>query len=59
MRRLTKLNWELYVGNLSYATTEHDLKTLFTEAGPVASVVLITDRDTGKSKGIAVVEMTT
>ncbi|MFC1976061.1 RNA recognition motif domain-containing protein [Chloroflexota bacterium] len=50
---------KLYVGNLSYSTTEDDLKTLFTKAGQVASVALITDRDTGNSKGFAFVEMST
>jgi len=47
----------LYVGNLSYTTTEADLKTLFTKAGQVASVALIKDRDTGNSKGFALIEM--
>ena len=50
---------KLYVGNLSYSTTEDDLKTLFTKAGQVVSVALITDRDTGNSKGFAFVEMST
>ena len=50
---------KLYVGNLSYSTTEADLKTLFAEAGQVASVALIKDRDTGRSKVFAFVEMTT
>jgi RNA recognition motif-containing protein len=50
---------KLYVGNLSYDTTEADLEALFTKAGQVASVALITDRDTGRSKGFAFVEMTT
>jgi RNA recognition motif-containing protein len=50
---------KLYVGNLPYSTTEADLKTLFTKAGEVASVALITDRDSGNSKGFAFIEMTT
>jgi len=50
---------KLYVGNLSYTTTEDDLRTLFAQAGPVASVTLIKDRDTGASKGFAFVEMNT
>ncbi len=50
---------KLYVGNLSYSTTEDDLKTLFTKAGQVESVALITDRGTGNSKGFAFVEMNT
>jgi len=50
---------KLYVGNLSYTTTEEDLRALFAQAGAVASVALIKDRDTGKSKGFAFVEMAT
>ncbi len=48
---------KLYVGNLSYATTEDDLRNLFTQAGTVASVELIKDRDTGNSKGFGFIEM--
>lgn len=48
---------KLYVGNLSYATTEDDIRELFSQAGTVASVELIKDRDTGSSKGFAFVEM--
>ena len=48
---------KLYVGNLSYSTTEDDLRALFAQAGTVASVTLIKDRDTGSSKGFAFVEM--
>jgi RNA recognition motif-containing protein len=48
---------KLYVGNLSYSTTEDDLRTLFAEAGTVSSVALIKDRDSGQSKGFAFVEM--
>ena len=50
---------KLYVGNLSYTTTEADLETLFAKAGQVVSVALIKDRDTGNSKGFAFVEMAT
>ena len=50
---------KLYVGNLSYTTTEDDLQTLFAKAGQVVSVALIKDRDTGHSKGFAFVEMST
>jgi RNA recognition motif-containing protein len=53
------VNKKLYVGNLSYATTEDDLRQLFTEVGPVASVTVITDRATGQSKGFGFVEMET
>jgi len=48
---------KLYVGNLSYNTTDEDLRTLFTQAGTVKSVEVIKDRDTGRSKGFAFVEM--
>ena len=48
----------IYVGNLSYQTTEHDLTNLFEQVGQVDSVNLIMDRDTGRSKGFAFVEMT-
>jgi RNA recognition motif-containing protein len=53
------MNKKLYVGNLSYNTTEDELRTLFAEVGPVASVALITDRQTGQSKGFGFVEMET
>ena len=48
---------KLYVGNLSYSTTEAALSELFEAVGEVASVSLITDRNTGRSKGFAFVEM--
>jgi len=48
---------KLYVGNLSYDTTEDDLRTLFTQAGTVDSVDLIKDRSSGMSKGFAFVVM--
>jgi RNA recognition motif-containing protein len=50
---------KLYVGNLSYSTTEEQLRTLFAEAGTVKTVTLIKDRDTGRSKGFAFVEFET
>lgn len=50
---------KLYVGNLTYETTETDLRGLFSEFGEVESVNLITDRETGRSKGFAFVEMAT
>ena len=50
---------KLYVGNLSYATREEELRELFGQAGTVASVALIKDRDTGTSKGFAFIEMAT
>ena len=48
---------KLYVGNLSYETSEASIKTLFETHGEVASVNLITDRDTGRPKGFGFVEM--
>jgi RNA recognition motif-containing protein len=48
---------KLYVGNLSYETTEATLSELFGGIGEVESVALITDRMSGRSKGFAFVEM--
>ena len=48
---------KVYVGNLSYETTEEDLKELFSQAGTVVSTAIIKDRDSGQSKGFAFVEM--
>ena len=48
---------KLFVGNLSFQTTENDLNSLFAQAGEVESVRIITDRDTGRSKGFGFVEM--
>lgn len=50
---------KLYVGNLSFDTTEEQLRTLFTEAGTVSAVDMIKDRDTHMSKGFAFVTMST
>jgi len=49
----------LYIGNLSFQTTEDALRDLFVEHGEVESVRLITDRYTGRSRGFAFVEMAT
>ena len=49
----------IYVGNMSYNTTEGALRTLFAEYGEIESVSMITDRDTGRPKGFAFVEMAT
>jgi cold-inducible RNA-binding protein len=49
---------KLYVGNLSYGATEAKIRSLFESHGSVESVNLITDRDTGRSKGFGFVEMT-
>jgi cold-inducible RNA-binding protein len=48
---------KLYVGNLSFQTTESELEDLFGQAGEVESVRIITDRDTGRSRGFGFVEM--
>jgi RNA recognition motif-containing protein len=48
---------KIYVGNLSFTTTEDELRELFVQAGTVTSVALIKDRDTGQSKGFAFIEM--
>lgn len=47
----------IYVGNLSYQTTENDISNLFGQVGEVESANIITDRDTGRSKGFGFVEM--
>lgn len=47
---------KLYVGNLPYNTTEDDLRNLFSQYGSVDSVAVITDRETGRSKGFGFVE---
>jgi RNA recognition motif-containing protein len=49
---------KLYVGNLSFNTTETDLQDLFAQAGPVQEVTLMQDKFTGKSRGFAFVTMT-
>ena len=48
---------KIYVGNLSYEVTEDELRTEFTAFGKVDSVAMITDGDTGPSKGFAFIEM--
>src|SRR5437588_12039832 len=49
---------KLYVGNLSFNTTETDLQDLFAQAGAVQDVMLMQDKFTGKSRGFAFVTMT-
>lgn len=48
---------KLYVGGLSYSTTEESLKDAFSKAGAITSVNVITDRMSGRSKGFGFVEM--
>ena len=52
------MSTNIYVGNLSYETTEDALRTLFAEFGEVEAARVITDRYTGRSKGFGFVEMT-
>jgi RNA recognition motif-containing protein len=47
----------LYVGNLPHSTTEAELRQVFEAHGPVEKVTLVTDRETGRSRGFAFVEM--
>ncbi len=48
---------KIYVGNLPFSATEDELKTLFSEAGTVTSVSIITDRFSGQPRGFGFVEM--
>ena len=48
---------KLYVGNLPFSISDQDLEGLFAQAGQVESVSVITDRDTGRSRGFGFVEM--
>ena len=50
---------KLYVGNLSYNTTEDNLRNMFASFGNVASAKIIYDRETGNSKGFGFIEMST
>jgi cold-inducible RNA-binding protein len=57
-RRFEQMAKKIYVGNLSFQVTDKDLTDLFAEFGTVESAQIITDRDTGRSKGFGFVEMT-
>ena len=48
---------KVYVGNLSYETSQTDLETMFSDHGTVESAQIISDRDTGRSKGFGFIEM--
>jgi RNA recognition motif-containing protein len=47
----------VFVGNLAFSTTDHDLRQLFESYGAVDKINIITDRDTGRSRGFGFVEM--
>lgn len=51
------MNKKLYVGNIPFSTTEDELRSLFEQHGTVESVAVITDRETGRPRGFAFVEM--
>ena len=51
------MSTKLYVGNLPYETTESDLQALFDTAGQVAAINIVRDRETGRARGFAFVEM--
>lgn len=51
------MSTKLYVGNLSFGTTDQDLEELFGAVGAVQSANIITDRETGRSRGFGFVEM--
>ncbi len=49
--------FKIYVGNLPYTSTEQELEELFGQYGPVSRANIVTDRDTGRSRGFGFVEM--
>ncbi|HSS21299.1 MAG TPA: RNA-binding protein [Pyrinomonadaceae bacterium] len=53
------MSTKLYVGNLAFQTTSQELQELFAQAGTVESASVVEDRDTGRSRGFAFVEMAT
>lgn len=58
-KRKTMQEKKLFVGNLSYSTRDESLKSAFEQAGTVLSAKVITDRESGRSKGFGFVEMST
>jgi RNA recognition motif-containing protein len=54
---MQSLSQKLYVGNLPFSSTEEDLRSVFQRHGSVDSVSVITDRETGRPRGFAFVEM--
>jgi RNA recognition motif-containing protein len=59
IQRIEKMGTKLYVGNLSFRTTSEELREAFAAVGTVESASVIEDRDTGRSRGFAFVEMAT
>ena len=53
------MSMKLYVGNLSFNTSNEDLQNLFAKAGTVESASIVEDRETGRSRGVGFVEMST
>ena len=53
------MSTKLYVGNLAFRTTSQELQDLFAQAGTVQSASVVEDRETGRSRGFAFVEMST
>lgn len=58
-RKLRRMGTKLYVGNLSFNTTEESLREMFGQAGAIRSVSIIKDRETNQSRGFGFVEMET
>jgi RNA recognition motif-containing protein len=56
-KRIIALSKKLYVGNLPFTSSEDELRTLFARHGAVDTVAVISDRDTGRPRGFAFVEM--
>jgi cold-inducible RNA-binding protein len=56
-KRYISMSTKLYVGNLAFQTTSQELQELFGQAGTVQSASVVEDRDTGRSRGFAFVEM--
>lgn len=53
------MNNKIYVGNLSYSTTDQELRQLFTDAGEISEVFIPQDRETGRARGFAFVTFET
>jgi RNA recognition motif-containing protein len=53
------VNKKLYIGNLPYSATAEEIRALFEQVGEITDVAVISDRETGRSKGFGFVEMAT